>query len=290
MATSSIATPALVASIACLLLKSTLAAQGAPSPLEFQAIGDLYQGEVYAAPPMSPARLVLYQGEVLPLALTVANIEERPHPVHANGLARERRFRLVSYGPEGALPVAQLRLLNDGRPLGQRPGVPDDTFEIPGRTILEWRATATLQPNLPPGLYQIEVLPELRGDPRPAGHPPAILNMTTMVEFELRSATTLSDQVEILRRRADRAVQAEDPTRGLRELDRLLELYPTSYWAYETRGDIFEEQGDSVRALQQYQLAQQILTEDQDRLWAAPRDERGLVVDRVSGKVRRLQR
>lgn len=246
-------------------------------------VADYYDVE-YLQAPTAPARYVVFRGERLALLASVGNRGSVDEDLEIGQIPVEGGIGVEGLGlpPGSAVP----RIIIDPQGRQESRGAAVDAMwgaavRVPSRGEVKFRAHIDVPETAPSGVY------ELQFTPRFSGRTTAIVPLAHILRFEVRSGGTFEERVEIVRRRMFRHYNHEDFAAAEADADALLEMYPTSWVAYEVKGRAAGVREDLQRAVSAYQRARELLTQGEDRLWLAQapqnkvKDALDLLTDRI---------
>ena len=280
-----------------ILLRSVLAmlAYGLPTPTSAQQGQGLHFGVIireyyeveYVAPPLAPARGVVFAGEPVQLQVTIANPYHARETITTRDRTGEQAFSVaIIRGPEGAT-VPTLTAPTVGRlrayPVNREVAWGDDVV-IPIEGSVEFDVSINTTPSTATGVYELEITPTLAASTK-------FMRVSTVVRYEVRAPSTLADQIELLRRQMIRAYNHDNPAAAEAACNALLKTYPTSAAAYRVKGYLAASAGHKQQAIDALTKARTLLASGEDELWQLQhRDETSRAVAELTQRIDAIAR
>jgi len=221
-----------------------------------------YYGTAYTSAPQAPAIYVFFEGMPVVIDLEVHNLDADSEYLIFRDATPESKFR-ATLGTLGKRHEVRL-LLSDEIRL-RMGGMEFDTSvaentEVPGNGSLAWRSQIEGVDRLAPGIYDIEVTPQMSAK---SGRPIGVANRWTI---EVRRPTAL-DRLELLRLSMMAAFTRDNNTLMDAAADELLRAYPSAHLVYVTRGHRANQAGRWTEAIHNYGQALTLLTTRADRIY-----------------------
>lgn len=254
--------PAIVAILGCVLSIGGVAGAQPESRLVYGAILTEYYDRAYVAPPAPPARHVYFAGEPIYVRIAVGNRDDVAKPLDLGGRPFEQSLDVSAVtAPSGAGDVVLRRVgageLVDG---GRVTAAEWQGFvDVPARGELRVHATLATKGPMPPGVYDVRVVPRNAG--------PNLRLLSTGLCFELRPLTTPAERAEVIRRRMESAETYQQDALAERLADELLALYPASASAYQVKALVAERRGRLKEATAALEKALRLIQTKEDVLF-----------------------
>ena len=249
-----------------LTVASTAATQAqAPPRLHFvAAFTDYYQAE-YVALPEPPARHVIFEGEAIDLRMSIGNRGATDQGLNTQNLSIENAFALsMLEQPPGSgsmrlVPLTRGEIMSVERKTATVEW--SQQLEVPAQSSLTFAASIVPEHPVLPGQYALRILPRLAGTAEP------INPLGTILRFELRRVESLGDRAELVRRRMVRAYEHDDASTAQAASESLLRLYPSSWQAYQIKGEIARRSGRTQEAVAAFDRAVALIQSGADKLY-----------------------
>jgi hypothetical protein len=226
-------------------------------------VADYYDVE-YLQEVTAPARYVVFAGERLELEVSIGNRGSVDEDLATRKVALEDAITVSSLRLPPGAAVPRIAVSPQGRQesAGTAADVTwDSDLRVPSKGEVKLRASIDIPVNAPAGVY------ELGFTPRFSGVTTTVAPLAHILRFAVRAGITFEERVDMARRRMFRHYNRENFVAAEAEADRLLEMHPTSWFAYEVKGRAAEVRGESQRAISAYERARVLLAQGEDRLW-----------------------
>lgn len=264
-------------------IKATAILLVAAAPYTGSEVAVFLQPRDYLAPqymkkPGVEADYVYVAGDKVRINVELWNRAERPVRVDTSRAAEAGLVRLVLLRKEaGSYVAVPSSVAREGEPSLRTPpqtlpGTWGDVLELPFKGSLAIPLEIDSDTLATPGIYLLRISQislTCEGDCQ-------IKNQAGEYRFEIRSASAVSEHVELLTRRAYRAIERSGVAEAEAAIAQLLKVHPSSVAARQFEGGLAESQRQWARAEAAYASALEILDRGEDRLLA----ERGSQDDR----------
>jgi hypothetical protein len=220
---------------------------------------------MYVAPPVVPARFLIFHSESLSLSLAVGNVSDQNHIIRLGNIPLAQAFRLtvVHLPPGGVVPTLRIEPIATIMTGDNSLPVPaEGAITIPPRGSAVWTGVLEAPGGAQPGVYELQIVPAFAGE---AGEP---LNpLGTIIRFEVRDVGSDQDRIELARRRMMHAYITGGDVEAAAAADSLIALYPQSALAYQVKGEIAKRAGRRPEASAAMQQALSLIVSGRDALY-----------------------
>jgi hypothetical protein len=200
--------------------------------------------------------------------LSIGNATNVDRSISLVGMTPVQAFQVTALRlPAGASAVPRLVVNSVGELTGRGTRSPvewAETIEIAAGGSVTWKATLVLPATAARGVYELQIVPTFG-----VADGSLLRHMGPLVRYERRSATTVADRAEVLRRNMMHAYSTGSDAEASAAANALLRVYPQSSLAYQVEAATAKRRGEPLRAIEAFQHAVDLIERRQDVLYIA---------------------